>query len=77
MAKLDTPKWSGETYDLYTWLTQCETVFATTDTDPITRVHIMKLAMPEKKRKPFHSTIDWDEFKDLLMLEYGSIQEFE
>ena len=37
----------------------------------------MKLAMPEKKRKPFHSTIDWDEFKELLMLEYGSIQEFE
>ena len=33
--------------------------------------------MPEKKRKPFHSTIDWDELKKLLMLEYGSIQEFE
>ena len=37
----------------------------------------MKQAMPDKKRKPFHSTIDWDEFKELLMLKYGSIQEFE
>ena len=37
----------------------------------------MKAAMPEKKRKPFHSTTKWDEFKDLLMLEYGSLQEFE
>ena len=25
--KLDTPTWSGETYDLYSWLTECETVF--------------------------------------------------
>ena len=37
----------------------------------------MKQDMPEKKRKPFHSTINWDELKELLMLEYGSIQEFE
>ena len=37
----------------------------------------MKLAMPEKKRKPFHSTTKWDEFKALLMLEYGSLQELE
>ena len=37
----------------------------------------MKQVMPEKKRKPFHSTINWNEFKELLMLEYGSIQEFE
>ena len=37
----------------------------------------MKLAMLVKKRKPFHSTTKWDEFKDLLMLEYGSLQEFE
>ena len=33
--------------------------------------------MPEKTRKPFHSVIDWDKFKELLMLEYGSIQEFD
>ena len=37
----------------------------------------MKQVMPEKKRKPFHSTTNWNEFKELLMLEYGSIQEFE
>ena len=35
----------------------------------------MKQVMPEKKRKPFHSTIDWEEFKELLLSEYGSIQE--
>ena len=36
----------------------------------------MKQAMPEKKRKPFHSVTDWDEFKDLLIEEYGSLPEF-
>ena len=25
--KLDTPTWSGETYDLYTWLAEGETIF--------------------------------------------------
>ena len=69
------PSWSGETYDFYTWLTNCDTVFTVTETGPIARVQIMKQVMPEKKRKPFHSTIDWEEFKELLLSEYGSIQE--
>ena len=76
MNKLDLPNWSGETYDLYSWLTECETMFASAETGPIVRIHTMKHAMPEKKRKPFHSVTDWDAFKDLLMLEYGSLPEF-
>ena len=48
MNKLDLPTWSSETYDLYSWLTSCETMFASAETGPIVRAHTMKQAMPEK-----------------------------
>ena len=38
---------------------------------------LLKQAMAKKKRKPFLSIIKWNKFKDLLMLEYGSLQKFE
>ena len=36
ISKLDLPNWSGETYDLYTWVTHCETILTSTETKPTT-----------------------------------------
>ena len=76
MNKLDTPTWSGETYDLYTWLSECETVFTTAAVEPNTRAHLLRQAMPSSKRKPLINILEWDDFKRSLFLEYGSFHEF-
>ena len=69
--KLDTPTWSGETYDLYTWLVECETVFTAPAAEFNTWSYLMRQAMPSNKRKPLLSIIEWYEFKSRLTLEYG------
>ena len=74
--KSDTPTWSGETYDLYSWLTECETVFTAAAVELDTRGHLMRQAMPSSKRKALTNILEWEEFKNHLILEYGSLHEF-
>ena len=40
--KLDTPTWSGETYDLYTWLAECEKIFTNAAVEFNARGHLMR-----------------------------------
>ena len=74
--KFDTPTWSGETYDLYSWLAECETVFTAAAVEFNARGHLMRQAMSSSKRKPLTNILEWDEFKSRLILEYGSLHEF-
>ena len=74
--KLDTPTWSGETYDLYTWLAKWETIFTAAAVEFNAQGHLMRQAMPSPKRKPLTNILEWEEFKSHLILEYGSLHEF-
>ena len=58
--KLDTPTWSGENYNLYPWLADCETVFTSTRVKLDTRAHLSLQAMPQKKRVPFARIVEWN-----------------
>ena len=56
--KLDTPTWSGETYILYTWLAECETMFTAAEVEFNAWGYLMRQTMPSIKRKPLTNILE-------------------
>ena len=74
--KLDSDKWSSQSYDFYTWLSSALNGFNLTKcADPV-RLVITLQAIPANKRGSLNNITDWNVFKIKLIEEFGSIDIF-
>ena len=74
--RMEIPRWSGKSYEFYTWLSACSSSFTITNCPEAARTQLMRQAMPLDKTPQFNNISDWNLFKKKLISEFGGISIF-
>ena len=74
--RMEIPRWSGKSYEFYTWLSACSASFTITNCPEAARTQLMRQAMPLDKTPQFNNISDWNLFKKKLISEFGGISIF-
>ena len=68
--KMEIPKWSGKSYDFYTWISAYSRSFEITQCPESYRTEMMIRAMPLEKTPQFTNITNWTNFKGKLISKF-------
>ena len=74
--KVSAPKWSGKIHEFYTWLHNLLNGFNLADCPDQIKLKLTLEAIPMDKQGLLNDVTEWDLFKERLIEEFGSIDDY-
>ena len=79
LPKLQPTKWTGAPYNFYPWIFNCAGMFnqSSNNYEDSEKIQLLLQTMPLDKQSAFLHIDNWQEFKDKLICDFGSLETFQ